>query len=204
MRFEGTITSWNDERGFGFIAPTRGDREVFVHIRAFGPRAGRPKIGQRVVFEVELAPDGRKRAKNVEPVRLVTSARPYRNENPARWGTASLFALPAFFSAYTIAAAVWRVPGWVGGLYLGASIVTFALYWTDKSAANAGTWRISEAALLSAGLIGGWPGAIVAQQSLRHKSNKASFRAAFWITVLVNVVAFLALTSPLRLRLFRA
>jgi len=41
------------------------------------------------------------------------------------------------------------------------------------------------------------PGAIVAQQVLRHKSSKASFRFAFWGSVAVNVVAFVVMNSPL-------
>jgi len=41
------------------------------------------------------------------------------------------------------------------------------------------------------GLVGGWPGSLVAQQVLRHKSSKASFRRAFWGTVLVNITAFI-------------
>ena len=48
------------------------------------------------------------------------------------------------------------------------------------------------------GLLGGWPGAIVAQQVLRHKSNKAAFRASFWLTVLANVAGFIVLSSPIR------
>jgi uncharacterized membrane protein YsdA (DUF1294 family) len=48
------------------------------------------------------------------------------------------------------------------------------------------------------GLAGGWPGAIVAQQIYRHKSNKAAFRSEFWRSVVVNVLAFVALCSPLR------
>ena len=35
MRLDGTIKSWNDERGFGFIEPTQGGPEIFVHIKAF-------------------------------------------------------------------------------------------------------------------------------------------------------------------------
>jgi hypothetical protein len=34
--------------------------------------------------------------------------------------------------------------------------------------------------------MGGWPGALVAQETLRHKSKKASFRIVFWATVLIN------------------
>jgi uncharacterized membrane protein YsdA (DUF1294 family) len=50
--------------------------------------------------------------------------------------------------------------------------------------------------LLLLGLAGGWPGAVLAQQYLRHKSAKAEFRAAFWMTVGLNVAAFVALGSP--------
>jgi uncharacterized membrane protein YsdA (DUF1294 family) len=97
----------------------------------------------------------------------------------------------------TVAAVVWKVPNWVPGLYLGASLVCFVVYAMDKSAAAAERWRVSEDTLLALGLLGGWPGAIVAQQVLRHKSNKASFRAKFWATVIANVLGFIVLSSPL-------
>jgi uncharacterized membrane protein YsdA (DUF1294 family) len=70
--------------------------------------------------------------------------------------------------------------------------VTLVAYALDKSAAVAGRWRVSEQSLLLLGLAGGWPGGLVAQQLLRHKSNKTSFRHAFWGTVVVNVTAFVA------------
>jgi cold shock CspA family protein len=92
MRFEGTLKSWNDERGFGFIAPIQGGQEVFVHIRAFGARSGRPQVNLFVSFEVEVGPQGKKRAKNVEPARAARSQPYRRQESPAQWGTATLFA----------------------------------------------------------------------------------------------------------------
>jgi cold shock CspA family protein len=45
--------------------------------------------------------------------------------------------------------------------------------------------------------VGGWPGALLAQQFLRHKTAKASFLRGFWITVVLNVAAFIFLASPL-------
>ena len=57
MRFEGTLKTWNDDRGFGFIEPTQGGQEIFVHITTFNSRTGRPQAGQRVTFEVELGPE---------------------------------------------------------------------------------------------------------------------------------------------------
>ncbi|WP_229499499.1 DUF1294 domain-containing protein [Pseudoduganella ginsengisoli] len=68
-------------------------------------------------------------------------------------------------------------------------------YAADKSAARAGRWRIPESTLLMLGLCCGWPGGVVAQQWLRHKSVKASFRLKFWGTVLVNVAAFIGLAQ---------
>ncbi|HRL78493.1 MAG TPA: DUF1294 domain-containing protein [Candidatus Accumulibacter phosphatis] len=198
MQIEGTIKTWNDDRGFGFIEPLHGGQEIFLHIKACVARSGRPEVGQRVTFEVEMTPDGRKRAKRVEVIRSRRPATRLRNDNPARWGTASYFAIPAFVIVFAVTALVWRVPGWVAGVYFVASVVCFVVYAIDKSAAVAERRRVSEATLLLLGLVGGWPGAIVAQQVLRHKSNKASFRASFWLTVIINVVAFIALSSPLR------
>ncbi len=54
-RVEGTLTSWNDEPGFGFIAPGQGGHVVVVHIKAFPFSAVRPEVGEPLTFEVELS-----------------------------------------------------------------------------------------------------------------------------------------------------
>jgi len=109
-------------------------------------------------------------------------------------GAGAYLAIPAFLVVYLVVNAVWPLPIWVAGVYLAASVGCFVAYAVDKSAATAGRWRVSESALLVWGVVGGWPGAIVAQQTLRHKTKKASFRAAFWGTVVLNVGAFVGLT----------
>jgi uncharacterized membrane protein YsdA (DUF1294 family) len=98
---------------------------------------------------------------------------------------------------YLLVAVIWRVPGWVAAVYLAFSVVCFIYYAVDKSAAAAGRWRVPEGMLILLGLAGGWPGAIVAQQVLRHKSSKKDFRSAFWGSVILNVIAFVALCSPI-------
>jgi uncharacterized membrane protein YsdA (DUF1294 family) len=65
-------------------------------------------------------------------------------------------------------------------------------YAIDKSAAVSGRWRTPEQTLHLFSLAGGWPGALLAQQVLRHKTSKESFIAAFWLTVLLNAAAFVA------------
>ena len=116
----------------------------------------------------------------------------------AQWGTASLFAIPVFLAVYTAVAALWKLPLWVAGLYAGLSVVTFITYAADKAAASSGAWRTSEKTLHMLALWGGWPGALLAQQFLRHKSTKQSFRQVFWATALLNVAALVVLASPLR------
>lgn len=196
MRFDGHIKTWTDDRGFGFIEPSQGGQEIFLHIKAIKDRSGRPQVGQAVTFEVELNHDAKKRAKNVRAVRAARTASPGQRNSPAQLGTASYFAIPTFLVVYLLVAVVWRVPIWVAGLYVAGSISCFVFYAIDKSAAVAGRWRVSEGTLIFLGLACGWPGAIVAQQILRHKSNKARFRSAFWGSVVLNVLAFLALSSP--------
>ena len=137
-------------------------------------------------------------------VRAVVRARPVRIkrrvEPPAGGPAASLalwaFALIAFALAYGTVAWMWRVPSWLSVVYAVASVLCFALYAADKAAATAGRHRVSERTLLLVGLVGGWPGAIAAQQLLRHKTQKQSFRWKFGVTVALNLIAFVAVHGP--------
>lgn len=88
-----------------------------------------------------------------------------------------------------VAAAAWagRTPFALLWLYLALSAASFALYVKDKHAARAGQWRTPEKTLHLLSLLGGWPGALCAQQLLRHKSRKQPFRAVFWFTVALNL-----------------
>jgi len=99
-------------------------------------------------------------------------------------------ALAGFGLAYALVLLVRGVPGWVDAPYLGASALCAAVYGIDKFAARRGGDRVPELVLLSLGAVGGWPGAIVAQQVLRHKTVKRSFRVLFWLTVMANVAVF--------------
>ena len=104
----------------------------------------------------------------------------------------------AVFSAIYLAVTLfWSLPIWVAALYLVASAVCFVAYAIDKSAAVAGRRRVSEKTLILLGFACGWPGAIAAQQTLRHKTQKVSFRSAFRGSVALNIAVFVALSSPL-------
>lgn len=65
MRIDGTLTKWNDKRGFGFISPRRGGNDIFVHISAFPKDGIRPLIGEALSFEIATESRDKKRAINV-------------------------------------------------------------------------------------------------------------------------------------------
>lgn len=70
------------------------------------------------------------------------------------------------------------------------SLVSFAMYWGDKRAATRGGWRVRESTLLSADLLGGWPGGWLARCTLGHKRRKASYRLRFTAIVALHVAAW--------------
>ncbi|GAB1361582.1 cold-shock protein [Rhodobacter sp.] len=63
---KGTVKWFNTTKGFGFIAPEGGSKDVFVHISAV-ERAGLRELpdGQAVTFDVEKGRDGRESAINL-------------------------------------------------------------------------------------------------------------------------------------------
>ncbi|MCL5426913.1 MAG: DUF1294 domain-containing protein [Gammaproteobacteria bacterium] len=71
--------------------------------------------------------------------------------------------------------------------YVVVSVIAYITYAIDKKAAIKNRRRVSEKSLHLLGVLGGWPGALLAQQRLRHKTQKTSFQLIFWITVALNL-----------------
>ncbi len=66
MRLTGTLRTWHDDRGFGFIAPTQGGAELFVHISALPRDGARPTIGEKLTYEIGRGKDGKPQAIQVQ------------------------------------------------------------------------------------------------------------------------------------------
>jgi uncharacterized membrane protein YsdA (DUF1294 family) len=161
------------------------------------PGTGRPAVGLPLSFEVEVGPNGKKRAKAVQFARQSKRPMPRYTESPAPWTFPRLLVIPAFAVLYGYVVSRFSFNAGIALVYLVASIVAFMAYALDKLAAIQGRWRISESTLHLLGLACGWPGALLAQQLLRHKTSKPSFVSAFWATVLLNSAGFYAVHTPL-------
>ena len=201
MRFQGKIKTWDDERGFGFIEPRAGGEAIPVHIANCLMGSYRPRVNQHVSFEVETGPRGDKSACKVEPACAAIPRLPRSDRQPPPWSKLTLLAIPAFLLLYMLLSWVWRSPPWLLVPYLVASGVSYGVCLIDKSAAQAGRRkRMPESLFHLLSLLGGWPGALVAQQFVRYKSNPSNqgrFRRRFWAMVALNGLALVLIGSPL-------
>ncbi|AZP13512.1 DUF1294 domain-containing protein [Undibacterium parvum] len=120
-----------------------------------------------------------------------------RGQSKGQSSWLALSVIPLFILLYLLIDLRWPMPHWWALSYLLLSLLCLVVYAIDKAAAKAGRWRTPENTLHLLALSGGWPGALLAQQWLRHKSSKLAFRIVFWITVVLNIALFLLFTTPL-------
>lgn len=181
MRFQGKVTNWKDAQGFGFVLPNGGGQKAFVHIKAFSGGSLRPTDGDLITYELATDENGRFYAKNI---RFAGDSAISNSPNKYNWLSSSFTII--FCLVIALSALMGRLPLKIILLYLVASTVTFLAYGIDKSAAQSNRWRTKESTLHIFGLVGGWPGALLAQKTLRHKSKKEEFQSIFWVTVFAN------------------
>ena len=191
MRIEGKIISWNDEKGFGFVKPNSERSQIFLHISAFPNRKRKPKIGDKVNYIVSTDNLGRPCG---ESACLDGDRHPRKNNR--RSETLSYVIAISFFCGAGLSFYWGKIPFDILAIYITVSLMTFIIYALDKSAAQNGRWRTQESTLHILSFLGGWPGAIIAQQKLRHKSKKGDFRFVFWLTAMLNIGVFIWFHTP--------
>jgi cold shock CspA family protein len=131
MRYQGKVTNWKDDQGFGFITPNGGGKQVFVHIKSFSNRQRRPVSNEIVTYELKTDVNGRL---NAESVRFLGERMQSANSSER----SNIFPiLTAVFLAFVVGSVLsGKLPFAVLVIYLAASVITFGAYAFDKSAAK--------------------------------------------------------------------
>lgn len=191
MRLKGKLIKWNEEKAFGFIVPNGGGDHVFIHKTALSNRKRTPQVNDVITFSITKDKQGRYCADDA-----TFSGEKLKKKQAKNVSKFSIYLSVIFFGLIVAALIMGHIPKNLALLYLGASIVSFIAYASDKSKAKRNAWRTPESTLHFFALVGGWPGAAIAQQALRHKSQKRDFRIVFWLTVIVNCGALTWLMSP--------
>jgi len=181
---KGKLIKWNADKAFGFIQPNGGGGHVFIHKTALSNRNRTPQVNDVITFS--LAKDNQNRYCAGD---ATFSGEKLKNKQAKNVSKFSIYLAVLFLGSITIAFFFNHIPKNLLFAYLSLSIVTFLAYWFDKSKAQRGAWRTQESTLHMFSLLGGWPGAAIAQQVLRHKSQKREFRTSFWFTVVINCSA---------------
>ncbi|MDY0206348.1 MAG: cold shock and DUF1294 domain-containing protein [Pseudomonas sp.] len=197
MEQQGVLRSWNDDKGFGFI---RADnRDYFIHISSV--QGERPQQGEAVLFVAGTDEKGRLRAESMRSAGAQTAPAKQTHNSQHRQRPLTAHTLKRSLSILVTACAIpamgaWQyfqhsAVWWPLLLYISMSLLSILQYWHDKKNAKNGQWRTPEKQLHTVELLGGWPGALLAQQLLRHKTQKKSYQAVFWLIVLAHQVYWL-------------
>jgi uncharacterized membrane protein YsdA (DUF1294 family)/cold shock CspA family protein len=181
IRLAGRISDWNDDKGYGFVVPNGGGDRAFVHVNEFQRGSRRPVDGDLISYLPSADARGRLQAREIRHAgQRIEPRHPPSRLPRAGLGIAALAAI--------IGLAAYRaIPMFLAGAYLAMSVVSYVMYLSDKMAAERNVRRTPENTLHLADLMGGWPGALVAQQQFRHKTIKQPFQFVFWVTVALNL-----------------
>ena len=202
MREQGRLVEWFDDKGYGFIQPNEPHKgRVFLHIKDFARPGPRPIVGCALEYQIILDGQGRHRAQQVSYLKAAQVRKTPRQQPAQPQHRTSLRPIQLLIAAYFILLGLATLAGLASGLLLlFILLMNAASYWSyaqDKEAAQTGARRVPEQTLHILSFLGGWPAAWLAQQKLRHKTQKQPFRKVYWFTILLNILLVLWLISPL-------
>jgi uncharacterized membrane protein YsdA (DUF1294 family)/cold shock CspA family protein len=188
---KGSIVMWNDQKGFGFIRPENGTEDHFVHISAFKKgMSRRPEIGDQVQFRPVVGP-GKKRAAFAEIEGLVyvePGRKPFTLIPKHRsWLTNLLILTPLTFSGFLLFQGKNPIPFFA---YCFFSVLMLFLYGADKTQAAIKSWRVPDTYLHILEIMGGWPGALMAQNEFRHKTRQTRYQIVFRSIIALHLLGW--------------
>ena len=203
MRDQGRLVEWVDDKGYGFIQPNDSSKDrVFLHIKDFARQGPRPITGCALEYVVQLDGQGRYKAKQVTYLKASqTQKKSHQQPKPQKNKSANnLQPMQIACVTYIVIIALMTISGVLNSMVLlFISIINALTYWMyaqDKEAAQSGNRRVPENTLHTLAFLGGWPAAWLAQQRLRHKTQKQPYRKIYICTIAFNILLIGWLISP--------
>lgn len=171
-REKGTLVRWNNDKGYGFIRPHNENEDVFLHVKSLPHYQRRPKTDDILTYEIGIDENQKRYAR-------------YAKIKGFSWSLFTIFWLNSLFlfGAYVYFVFKQTLTFHPIAVYVAMSLITILAYSRDKNAAQSGKWRTSEYRLHFYEILGGWPGALLAQRCYHHKSKKISYQIFFWMIV---------------------
>lgn len=200
MRDQGRLVEWFDDKGYGFIQPNDAYKDrVFIHIKDFARTGPRPIVGCALEYVVILDERGRYRAQQVTYLKasqvIEHRSKPTQPTSAKRWSAVQV-GIVIYIVFMLIASFSKLLPPYTLLFVSLMNVLSYWLYAQDKEAAQNGQRRVPENTLHLLSFLGGWPAAWLAQQKLRHKTQKQPFRKIYFCTILFNILLILWLISP--------
>ena len=201
MQDQGRLVEWFDEKGYGFIQPNDPEKQrVFIHIKDFARKGPRPILGCALSYRVILDERGRYRAQQVTYLKAAQvfehQAQPKKSSSSQRWSVMQI-GIVIYIGFVVIASFIKLLPPYTLLFLSLMNVLSYWLYAQDKEAAQLGKRRIPEQTLHIVDALGGWCAAWLAQQKLRHKTQKQPFRKIYFCTIILNILLICWLISPL-------
>lgn len=184
MRFQGRISEWLDDKGYGFVLKTGTNEKAFIHIKSFTDKHRRPVAGDSITYRLNVDVKGRV---NAHDIRFSQNKKSSNTNSSSSSAAVKPITGLGYITILFGLMFYGKIPNLIPVSVIGLSIVTYLAYAFDKVAAVKSSWRTQEDVLHFLSLLGGWPGAAIAQKSLRHKSIKNEFQAKFRRTVILNI-----------------
>lgn len=188
---KGKLIKWNKDKAFGFIKPNGGGDNVFIHKTALSNQNRKPQVNDIITFSILKDQQGRYSADAA-----TFYGEKLKKHQTKKVNKFSLYLSITFLSFVSTFFYLGYFSQKLVLIYFVISVITFLAYAFDKFKAKRGAWRTHEKTLHIFSLLGGWPGAAIAQQLLRHKSQKRTFLIGFWYSVITNLLVLFWLVSP--------
>lgn len=193
MKKKGKIHHWNTSRGMGSIRSPQTGYDILFRLKDYRGSAA-PREGETVWFDEVTSVHTKPRAIAVSTVSANADVHSHRPRHYiGRKSNARTFMMLVFLWVVLGVWGVWsyRLSIWLVASVLAVNLLTLLAYAIGPQAAHGRGRRIPEPVLHLLSLLGGWPGAGLAQTILRYRSHKPSFAVWYWGTVGLHLALLL-------------